>query len=360
MKNLFKTIAFCLLFISTNNIIAQSFDCIIVDSLSNEPIENVYIYNNKKEFLSVSDKNGKCKFVIPDSTLSMHSKYAYISHIGYSAKIIKLTSFLHNRPIKIFLSPTIFKLSEITITSPNANNIIQKAIENIHKNYPSIRGDTLAFDVNFTFLNNPNNKIADFKGKIAVTSEDSYLLAAKYSIEKDLINDSFYDYSNEISPSGFYSIIFIQNHAPIRTAKKVDFHYEGIVSHQGIDVYKISFIRKNKYNNLTGYMLISMNDYAVKYITYEIGEIKKWIAATQKLKGILYTNLESYKVSVSYEKGSNGYKFSQGAINMLFNITKKKAVQSNNTYDVSVQSIESNNVPVNLNYIKIDELFKNK
>jgi hypothetical protein len=360
MKKVLNIILLKMLFILPTYTIAQTINFQIVDSLTNEPIENVYIYNSEKEYLSVSDRNGMCQIVFSDSTLTTSQKDAYISHIGYTGKIIKIDSSMSNHPTKLFLSPKIFEISEVTITPPNANNIIQKAIENISKNYPSIQGDTLAFNVSFIFLSNPNNKIADFKGKIAITKDETHLLATIYEIENKLIDDSFYDYGNEISPSGFYSIIFIQNHVPIRLSKKVNFNYDGMTTFQGCNVYKISFIRKNKYNNISGYMLIKNNDYAITHITYKIGKIKKWIAATQKSKGIIYTNLEGYEVSVSYTEDIKGYKFSQGSINMLFNRIKKKKVLSNNTYDVSVNTVETPHIPDSLIYLKANELFNKK
>ena len=291
MKKILIIILPIVLFAFPMHLYAQKINFQIIDSLTNEPIENVYIFNCEKEYLSVSDKNGICQINLTDSTLKLQSD-AYISHVGYVSKVINLTSFKSGNPTKFLLSPKIFELSEVTITPPNAQVIVQKAIDKINENYPSIRGDTLALDVSFIFLDNPNIKIADFKGKIAITKDEKHLLAAKYSTITDFTNDSFYDYGNEISPSGFYSILFVQNHAPIRLFKKFDFHYDGITTYQGSDVYKISFIRENKYSNITGYLLIKKTDFAITYISYEMGEIEKWIAATQKSKGIIYTNLE--------------------------------------------------------------------
>ena len=91
-----------------------------------------------------------------------------------------------------------------------------------------------------------------------------------------------------------------------------------------------------------------------------MGEIEEWIAATQKSKSIIYTNLEGYKVSVAYVEDIEGYKFSEGNINMLFNRSKKKKILSNNTYDVSVKAIETPLIPKGLNYSKANELFDKK
>lgn len=360
MKKIFKSIILGTLFTFSSHIVAQTIDLQILDSLTNQPIENVYVYNNEKEFLSVSDKNGACKILLPTNPLTTQSKEVNVSHIGYSAKIIRVTSPISNNLVKVLLSPTSYELHEVAIIPPNVKNIIEKAIESIPKNYPSMQGDTLALDLNFTFLDNPNSKIADYKGKVALTNNGKQLWAAKYAIENNLISNSFYDYDNEISPSGFYSIIFIQNHTPIRLSKKIDFQYDGIITNQGHDAYKISFIHKSKYNSITGYMLINKDDYAITYITYEIGEIKKWIAATHKSMGIVYTNLEKYNVSVSYVEVNKGYKFSEGAINMLFNRTKKEKVFSNNTYNVSVKTAKTSRIPNSLTYLKANELFKTK
>jgi hypothetical protein len=360
MREIFKFAILSTLFFFPARIIAQTIDLQIVDSLTNKPIENVYLYNREKEFLSVSDGTGMCKVIFFSNTSTPQYKDVSVSHIGYTAKVIRVTSSKSNNLVKILLSPTTYELHEVAVTPPNVKHIVEKTIENIPKNYSSVRGDTLALDINFIFFDNPYSKIADYKGSVALTSNGKELLAAKYGIKSNLINNSFYEYNNEISPSGFYSILFIQGHAPIRLSKKMDFHYDGTITNQGHDAYKISFIRKSKYNNIAGYMLINPNDYAITYMTYEIGEIKKWIAATQRLNGIIYTNLEKYKVSVSYVEGTKGYKFSEGAINMLFNKTKKEKILSNNTYDMSVKATKTNHIPNNLIYLKANELFRIK
>jgi hypothetical protein len=338
MKKTVLSIALGILLLLPAHVTAQTIDLQILDSLTNAPIENVYVYDSEKEFLSVTDKNGACKIELSGRTSLAKLKQVTISHIGYTGKTIKTIPSRSNIPGKILLKPTTYVLQDVTVSLPNAKNIIEKAIESIPENYPILQKDTIALDLNFIFFNNPNSKIAEYKGKIALHSNGKYLLGAKYAIEKNHINSSFHNYGNEISPSGFYSIIFIQNHAPIRLSKKMNFHYDGMLTDHACEGYKISFKGRSKYNNMNGYMLINKNDYAITHITYEIGAIKKWIAATQKPDGLVYTNLKKYKVSVSFKEGDNGYTLSEGSINMLFNRTKKETILSNNSYDVTVKN----------------------
>lgn len=272
--------------------------------------------------------------------------------------MIELAQLSSDKKIEIRLSPKTFELGEISISPPNAENIVQKAIENIDKNYYSLYGDTIDLNVNFLFFDNPDHRIADFKGQIAVTNNRNNLSAAKYSVAKHAINESFYDYKAEISPNGFYSVLFIKSHAVIRKAKKMKFHFEEIVKYQGNDVYKISFQYNSRYINLSGYMFINMDDYAITYLTYELGECKKWLASTHKSKGMIYTNLEHYRCYTSFVKNDDRYRFSNGSINMLFNQSKKHKILSHNTYNVTVKRIARTTERNGLIFTNVNNLFK--
>lgn len=339
---------------------AQSIELEIIDSLTQIPVENVYIYNDTNVFYAVSNNNGICNLNINDTSVLIKHNFI-ISHIGYTTKLINLKSVLKlkNKKIKILLVPKIFEIEEISISPPNAKSIISKAIEKINENYFSLINDTINLDVNFTFLDNPN-KIADFNGKIAITKNDKEYFATKYCVKNNLINKSFFDYGTEISPSGFYSILFIKNHSVIRRYKKMKFYYDGQMKYQKEDVYKISFERKSKYAAQKGYLLINSDNYAITYITYTIGKCEKWIASTQKKKGLVFTNLEHYKVSASYLKNNDKYMFKNGSINMLFNKSKKKKILSRNTYNVTIKSTNKVEKLKEKKFIKIDELFTNK
>lgn len=358
MKKLLDIFILSALFIFPTQILAQTIKLQTIDSLTNKPIENVYLFDDNHEFISVSDNNGICSIVLEDTISITKKMNINIAHIGYYNKTMEISSIPLNNPVKLFLSPKIYELNEVVISPPNANSIIKTAIENINNNYCTLIGDTLDLKVNFIFLDNPGSKVADFDGNIGITDDGKNLFATKYLIKKDSINDSFYNYGVEISPSGFYSIIFIKSHSVIRKSKKYKFYYNGIVEYQGEDAYKISFERNNKYIKSSGYMLINIDDYAIVNITNNIGECKKWIASTQKGMGLIYTNLKHYQVSASYFKNNGKYKFSDGSINMLFNRTKKKKVISNNTYNVNVKRGDKNNVLHNINYVKVNELFK--
>jgi hypothetical protein len=105
MKKIFKSIIVGALFIFPTHIMSQTIDLQIIDSLTNGAIENVYVYNNEKEFLSVSNKNGMCKIILSGGTLTTQPQEVNISHIGYVAKMVRIST-VPNSVVKVFLSPT--------------------------------------------------------------------------------------------------------------------------------------------------------------------------------------------------------------------------------------------------------------
>jgi len=351
-----RSCSFFLVFISVIGLIkhsvAQDIFLKIVDSSANKPIENVYLYDSKNGVVSISDSEGLC-------TVNKDLGIVNISHIGYVPIVINLSDS-NSSTIKVHLVTKIFEISEVIVSTPNARYILQKAISRIDSNYNSFKDDTVGFHTKFSFFDSPQNKIADFDGKIAISKKEKGFIGAIYSITKDYIDDVFFDYSNEISPNGFYSIIPIRRHSPIRLNKKFEFDYGGSVIFRGHDVHKIAFSRNGKYSNVNGYMFINKEDYAIVYMCYELGKIDKWIAATSKGNGLVFSNLKKCQIEVEYQKYGNGYVLSDGNINMKFDRTNKKQKLSENTYEVSLKFEPDANIPSSLIYYNIDELFKKK
>lgn len=351
MKASFFIVFLCLIGLVPQSV-AQDFSVQIIDSTTNLPIENVYLYDSNAGVISISDIEGKCPLNKNLTTVS-------ISHIGYIPKTLDLSNS-NRADIIISLIPKIFEISEVNVSVPNARNILQTAIIRIDSNYNSFQNDTIGFHTKFSFFDSPQNKIADFEGNIAISKYNNSYVGTKYSLTKDYISEEFYDYSNEISPSGFYSIIPISRHSPIRLNKKFELNYVGSTIFKGQNVYKITFSRNGKYCNVNGAMFINKSDYAIVYMCYELGKIDKWIAATSKGNGIVFSNLKKCQIEVEYQQYENGYILSEGSINMKFDRTNKKQKLSENTYEVLLKYESDTNIPSSHTYYGVDELFKER
>lgn len=347
---LFLLFIFILLHIQVRG---QYYQLSIHDANTQAPIENAYVYNTKQEALAVSDSFGTCfiggKRITSDSI--------FISHIGYEVCQVEMSALSKGTANIIRLRQRTYILSEVSITGMEADEIVRKAIDRIPVNYHSLFHDTTCLKVNFDFYDNPNSQLAEFRGQVALTDDSKELFGALYSIDKRVFHQAYYKYSPELSPDTFYVILFISNHIPMLKSKGVRFQLDGMVKDGEMEAYKISFSKDSRYVNFSGYMLINSNDYAITHINYTRGACLKWIAATEKGMGMIYTNLIHHKISAAFKKENLKYRFSEGSVNMLFNRVKKKKEITHNTYDLNIETTTREQANVPLMFKKANELF---
>ena len=94
MKHTFLLFLLCLIGLAKQSF-AQAISLQIIDSMTSSPIENVYLYDLKKNVVSISDIDGKC-------IINKDSGIVNISHIGYISKTINLLDLdITNTKIKL-------------------------------------------------------------------------------------------------------------------------------------------------------------------------------------------------------------------------------------------------------------------
>ena len=118
------------LFITCLNVISQSVNVQIIDSITGQPISysNIYFSNNNG---LISDDSGN--FELIKSQLSENDSM-HISMLGYKKSSFLIKDF-NDTLIKLVQTP--IKLSDVIVTNKklNSDEIISKVVENIDKNY---------------------------------------------------------------------------------------------------------------------------------------------------------------------------------------------------------------------------------
>ena len=118
------------LFITCLNVISQSVNVQIIDSITGQPISysNIYFSNNNG---LISDDSGN--FELIKSQLSENDSM-HISMLGYKKSSFLIKDF-NDTLIKLVQTP--IKLSDVIVTNKklNSEEIISKVVENIDKNY---------------------------------------------------------------------------------------------------------------------------------------------------------------------------------------------------------------------------------
>ncbi|MEQ9301454.1 MAG: carboxypeptidase-like regulatory domain-containing protein [Cyclobacteriaceae bacterium] len=108
----------------------------IMDAETKEPLAFSTISTVNYTSGAVSNFLGEFTFTIPDG---LPSDKLVISMLGYHTREISVSSFSINAGLVVELEPEVILLSEIQISAEqlSADQIVQRVVENIQKNYPT-------------------------------------------------------------------------------------------------------------------------------------------------------------------------------------------------------------------------------
>jgi|GEM_PF-258573 len=122
------------LFIFIPDLLSQvSIQGSILNKVNEIAIPNANIYIENTSIGTISNTDGKFNFHIP---MSLEEKVLVISSIGYQSLKINIKDFKSGS--KQYLIPEVIELDEVTLLSKSSlsgNEIVQRALNNLHKNY---------------------------------------------------------------------------------------------------------------------------------------------------------------------------------------------------------------------------------
>ncbi|WP_298901410.1 carboxypeptidase-like regulatory domain-containing protein [uncultured Psychroserpens sp.] len=182
-------------FIFSQLIIAQNISGLILDSETNEPIENVTVYFEKYNTGSVSDANGV--FNIKVNSRPTENDYLEFSLMGYHSKAIALTMLLPTNN-KIYLSKKLENLNEVVINSS------KKLKSRIHfKRLKPLKTGVFAFDSqvvgNNIYVISGNSSQIEDSGKRALLAVSNLPRGSFADLIKEMNqNFSFENYTDKL------------------------------------------------------------------------------------------------------------------------------------------------------------------
>jgi hypothetical protein len=117
MKNIMIIISLLLTILSK----ANKVDLVIIDSITNAPIEYVNVGVVGKNFGTISSEQGQIELIIPDSK---KRDLLTVSHISYDKKVFSITDLL-NHKTTICLNRKDFEIEEVEVV---ARNLVEKEL----------------------------------------------------------------------------------------------------------------------------------------------------------------------------------------------------------------------------------------
>jgi hypothetical protein len=126
MSRLKIILVFCFLFVCWSDLISQKYlNGLLIDEVSNEPIEGCHIINLSKKILAISNDKGQFKIQVDyfDTLL--------VSNINYERKQFILRAVA---PIVIYMAPLVIQLEEVEVRiMPKNLNIFQEKLKQIQE-----------------------------------------------------------------------------------------------------------------------------------------------------------------------------------------------------------------------------------
>lgn len=326
-KNLIVFILFMICFSSISSQDKNTYNFEILDLNTKEPVSYATILLKNLNRGTHADYDG---FVSLPNLIDIDESII-ISAIGYTSKELKLSEFKKGAVITIYLSTSIYNLKGIVIKTNQKENqkqrtlgakeVVEKAVENISKNYPVQPYSYISYyrdylqptnkvygllinkkNINYINLNEAileifdagfdNNPISYPKNQAVLYK---YNLNDKYHIDKTLFlpyDNSSQKYSRNITipPFGGNELNILNVTNPIRNYKSQSvsfinsfdkdfvknhrFNIESIIKNKDVNLYKISFrttsSRKTKRFTGKGVLYISKEDYSIYKINYSL------------------------------------------------------------------------------------------
>ncbi|WP_338813139.1 serine hydrolase [Bernardetia sp. Wsw4-3y2] len=340
-----------LFFLSNSFLIAQNsvVEGILKDKETKEVLPFCNVYLKTTQLGTVSNSEGKFRLLVPQK---QKNDTLFISYIGYKTKKIPVSDLIFQKKTVIFLETDQTKLNEIVVQDYTADFIIQKAIENIPKNYYNESHKTKSFyrvvsqkdaqqgknyvhlseavfDLHLSKTDNPNQQFKLEKMRVIKDEKASkgidLGLKPKAIFEMDIVN-----YKNGID---------------LLTKKGLKLHTFELEEYKMVDgkaAFKITFDQKEeKKSGYKGYILIDKETFAFLYFDFKLSEKgvkynKFGDAATRVLMNLLDVHIEvvDNHYQIQYKKVGDTYYLNNVSDNTLLNFS---STRQNFNFDLDTQ-----------------------
>jgi hypothetical protein len=217
-----------------------------VDNKAPVPFANIYLKN--RQWGTISNNDGNFSLKVP---IEFKDDTVNFSFVGYKTAVIPVLQLLPEGNM-IAMEPTVIRLKEVTITYIKPDELLQKAIQNIPKNYSSKAMLATGFYRETIRQNNQYVALTEAILKIYKASYTSYMSdqASIYKSRKSpfvkQMDTIFFKLQGGIHTSLMLDIA--KNHSTFISGDnflQYDYTFEGITTFQGHNLYIIAFDQKD-------------------------------------------------------------------------------------------------------------------
>lgn len=228
------------------------------------PIYNCNIYIDGEGIGTTTNDDGFFRLTFPSEYLD---KNLVVSFIGYESYHIRANEAANSNFI-VYLDQQIAMLNEVTITSIDPKDVVERAIKEIPNNYPQTKS---TYDIFYKEIGKVNNNYYRFQEIAASLYSEGFnqknVGRKDYPLWIHGKRSSHNYHSNSDGGNGLFVIYWLNWAKGFLTKKALKnyfFEFEGRYRYENIETYKIKVTRPDWDSETVIY--IDVDDYAIVYM----------------------------------------------------------------------------------------------
>lgn len=253
-------------------------------------VHDQFWYTDSLGCVNINTPPAKCRLNI------RHMTYEPLDTViasGYGADTIPVTLAFGLHPLK-----------EVTVSNRTPMQWVETAISKIPGRYYLPLESGASYNATINMEGQNKESLIQYSGSLNLRMRNKEMYVSN-NPEQMHVSPNVREYVYTVKPYEIADIMGLHNHSIIRDYKRYTYDDLEWISYRGVEAVKIGFHQTKKGVTQEGYLVISVNDLAIRHISYTISPIKDWIGEKTR-RGLTRTSLNNYYIASEFDKDKTG------------------------------------------------------
>lgn len=227
-----------------------------------------------------------------------------IRHVTYEPLDTVIASGYSADTIPVTLAFGLHPLKEVTVSNRTPMQWVETAISRIPGRYHLPLESGASYNATIHMTEQDQVPLIQYSGKLNLRMKNKEMYVSN-NPEQMHVSPNVREYIYTVKPYEIADIMGLRNHSIIQDYKRYAYDNLEWISYRGVEAVKIGFHRIKRGVTQEGYLVISVNDLAIRYISYTISPIRDWIGEKTR-RGLTKTSLNDYYIASEFDKDETG------------------------------------------------------
>lgn len=218
-----------------------------------------------------------------------------IRHVTYEPLDTVIASEYGADTIPITLAFGLHPLKEVTVSNRTPIQWVGDATAKIPGHYHIPLESGVSYNSTIHMTGQDQGSLIQYSGKLNIRMKNKEMYVSN-NPEQMHVSPNVAEYIYTVKPHEIADIMGLRNHSIVRDYKRYTYDNLEWISYRGVEAVKIGFHQTKKGITQEGHLVISVNDLAIRHISYTISPIKDWMGEKTR-RGVTKTSLNDYYIA---------------------------------------------------------------